>query len=172
MPPCPKGEVCDPDTGDCVLAPSGTLDIIPGKCPNRLREHGLGFLKVSLVSSDIPGEEFDACDVDVATLLLVNDDPACGGAVAPRSREVCRDRATPFLGDLCNCHARRKDGLPDLDMKFKLSELRDALCLNLPAGTISTLCLTGFTTGGTPIRACECVISDRPGDGTPGPGGG
>ncbi len=148
------------------------MDIMPGKCPNRLREHGLGFLNVSLVS----GEDFDACDVILESLLLVNaTDPACGGAVAPRAnpRAKCRDRATPFLGELCDCHNRRKDGLNDLDMKFKNSELRAALCLgDLPAGTVQTLCLTGTTGNGTPINACDCIIVDRPGDGTPGPGGG
>ncbi|MCZ6654100.1 MAG: hypothetical protein O7D91_13880 [Planctomycetota bacterium] len=134
------------------------MDIMPGKCPNRLREHGLGFLNVSLVS----GEDFDACDVNLESLLLVNaTDPACGGAVAPRAnpRAMCRDRATPFLGELCDCHKRRKDGLDDMDMRFKLSEVRDALCLNeLPAGTNITLCLTGEMNDGTPINPCDCVI--------------
>ncbi len=111
--------------------------------------------------------------MDVDSLMLRNPAGNCPGAVAPRSRSVCRDRATPFLGELCDCHNRRKDGLDDLDMKFKNSELRAALCLgNLPAGTVQTLCLTGLTNAGTPINACDCVITDRPGDGTPGPGGG
>jgi len=183
---CPDGEICDPVSGECVEAPSGALDIIPGKFPNRLRQHGLGFLKVALVSADadpdLGTEAFDACDVDIDSLVLVNanadpDLPPCDGFVAPRSnpRPMCKDRATPFTGELCDGWSRRKDGLPDLDMKFKLSELRTALCLDLlPAGTEVTLCLEGVTNDDPPrpIDVCDCVIVDRPGDGTPGPGGG
>ena len=109
--------------------------------------------------------DLDASDVDINTLLLSNaDDADCGGAVAPRMipRPHVRDRATPFLGELCDCHSRRKDGVPDLDMKFKLSEIVNALCLDsLPAGTVVRLELSGSTLDGQPILASDCVILGR-----------
>ncbi|MCH8963538.1 MAG: hypothetical protein IIB58_01145 [Planctomycetes bacterium] len=162
---CPEGEVCDPNAdengdgiGDCVEV-SDFLDITPGKCPNTLRRNGLGFVKISLLGT----EDLDANDVDISSLLLARAD-GVGGSVAPRMtpRPKVRDRATPFLGELCDCHSRRKDGIDDLDMKFKLQEMVEAFELgDMPAGTEVRLELTGSTNDGQPIRAADCVILGR-----------
>ena len=143
----------DPDI-DLLQVNPLVLDIRPGKCPNRLRQHSLGFLKVALIGTS-------ACQVRIDSLQLVNEN-GCGTAVAPLKKQKCADRATPFLGELCDCHKLGADGINDWNMKFKLSDVRVALCLEqLPSGTISTLCLTGNTNEGTPINACDCVILTR-----------
>ena len=151
--------------GDCVEPPSGFLDIIPGKCPNRLRRNGLGWLKMALLGSDDP-EAIDPCDVDPASIQLsrVGGD---GSFVTPRQfpRPKCRDRGTPFLGELCDCHARRKDGIRDLDMRFKLQEVVNVLGLSSeaewPAGSSAILRIDGETFGGQSIGAEDCVELGR-----------
>ena len=35
--------------------------------------------------------------------------------------------ATPFLGELCDCHELTGDGIMDLSMKFKSADVVDAL---------------------------------------------
>ncbi len=161
---CPPGEVCDSAIGACVDAPSGYLDIIPGKCPNRLQRNGLGFLEVSLVSSsEGDGGPFNACDVDVYTIQLCRAD-GTGGCAEPTSNPAprCGDSATPFLGELCGCHGHRKDGLDDLDMRFKMADVVNNLGLaDMPAGVSVGLELTALTNDGQNVTARDCVELGR-----------
>jgi hypothetical protein len=68
--------------------------------------------------------------------------------------------ATPFEGDLCDCHTLGADGYLDLTLKFSTAELVEKLQLDAVAGETIPLTLTGNLSeesGGTPIRGEDCV---------------
>lgn len=78
-----------------------------------------------------------------------------------------RDRATPFLGELCDCHEDGADGTDDLLVKFSKSEVVDTLILDpLPENTELELVLVGSYIDGSPFSARDCVVL------APTPGGG
>jgi len=68
--------------------------------------------------------------------------------------------ATPFDGELCDCHEFEGDGYLDLTLKFDTSELVQTLNLNKVAGETISLLLTGKLKeeyGGSPIEGQDCV---------------
>ncbi len=68
------------------------------------------------------------------------------------------DVATPFNGELCDCHELTGDGIDDLSMKFKSQEVVAALELNdLPPGAPVELCVGGELLDGTEFEACDCI---------------
>ena len=140
------------------------LDIMPGTCPNPVNTNSQGFLRVALVGET----DFAASTAVLATLELARVD-GVGGIVAPhegppgpRTRVV--DLATPFEGEICDCHAPGRDGIDDLVLNFKTNDLVDALDLGSePAGSIVGLTLSGVLDDGTPFSATDCIQVISPG---------
>jgi hypothetical protein len=66
--------------------------------------------------------------------------------------------ATPFEGEPCDCHDLGGDGIVDLAMKFKTSDLVAALLLSeLPAGATVELIVTGSLLDETSFEARDCI---------------
>jgi hypothetical protein len=146
-------EICP---GLCPIV--GALDIKPGSCPNAFNPKSMGVLPVALVGTD----DVPADMVDISTLLLSRAD-GVGGSVAPHEgppgpQTVLADVATPFDGELCDCHELYGDGIMDVSMKFKTRDVVTALGLaGMPAGTEVELTLTGSLTNGTTFSANDCI---------------
>ena len=101
--------------------------------------------------------------MDASTCVLSRADGE-GGTASPVSNPAprCKDRATPFLGELCGCHSDRKDGIDDLDMKFKVADVVNNLGLaDMPAGVSVELELTALTNDGQTVKAGDCVELGR-----------
>lgn len=151
---CNSGYVCNPATGSCELVLTD-LDIMPGRCPNVLRRRGRGAFRVVLLGhNDLRAEE-----VDTASLRLCREsgDTDCVAPMVGHRR--VRDRVTPLKGPHCPCHTLRKDGLNDVDLKFKLSEVVSVLQLDsLPTGAEVVLGIFGYKHNGLPIIAWDCVV--------------
>ena len=127
------------------------IDIKPGACPNPLNLMNKGVLLVAVLGT----AEFDVTTIDPETILLNRN---CE-EVAP-IRWSYEDVATPFTGELCDCHDLNGDGYMDLTLKFDTQELVSNLKLDEAAGATVPLVLTGNLNGencGTPIRGKDCI---------------
>ncbi len=159
---CGEGELCNPTTGVCVPL-LGNLDIMPGKCPNTLRRQGGGFVRVVLLGT----KDLEAEDIDTNTLCLSHGSSEIGCVAPIAGHTRIRDPAAPFEGPLCECHALRKDGINDVDMRFDRDELISVLQLEgLPEGVEVALVLFARTVNGAQIAAGDCVKLGK--QGTPG----
>jgi uncharacterized repeat protein (TIGR01451 family) len=137
------------DPGDEPGTPIGesipvAVDIEPASCPNPLNTKSGGVLPVAILGS----EEFDVSTIDASTVLLAD---------VPPVRWNVEDVATPFDGDVCDCHDLNGDGYLDLTLKFKRREIVTALGLGELCGETIPLALTGNLEGGTPIVGQDCV---------------
>ena len=130
------------------------VDIKPSSCPNPLNLKSKGVLPVAVLST----EEFDVTTIDPMTILLSREEVEEG--VAP-IRSDYEDVATPFEGELCDCHDLNGDGYADLTLKFKTQELVETLGLGEVAGDEIPLTLTGNlreSEGGTAIKGADCIL--------------
>lgn len=130
------------------------LDIRPGCCPNIIdtKKCLVGLVEIALVGDD----SFDIDDVDRDTLQLVRAD-GIGSAVCPLWTKEC-DVATPFTGDLCDCHTLKCDGEKDLVMKFSGTWMEYAFDLNKEKDkTDVRLVLRGKFEDGSEFEASDCV---------------
>jgi hypothetical protein len=135
-----------------VLKIALSLDIKPGSCPNPLNRNSHGLLPVSLLGT----AEFDVSTVLLDSLRISRAD-CIGGDVAPWHTRI-EDAATPFGGELCDCHELTGDGFDDISMKFKIAHVVDALMLDdLPVGSLVELCVSGTLDDGCEFVACDCV---------------
>jgi hypothetical protein len=119
------------------------VDIKPGSCPNPLNVKSQGVLPVAILGT----EYFDVSDVDVGAVRLAG--------VAP-IRFNYADVATPFEGELCDCHELGPDGYLDLTLKFDTQEVLDALG-EVEDGDVLELILTGEGVVGIPIEGSDCI---------------
>lgn len=143
--------VFSPSAQASTISDSVYIDIKPGSCPNSLHVNSKGVLSVAILGTP----EFDVTTIDPETIRIegVVED------VAPL-RWSYEDIATPFEGELYDCHDYDGDGYLDLGLKFKTQELVLKLDLNLYAGQIISLTITGNLKGdhsGTPIMGEDCV---------------
>ncbi|MCZ6851369.1 MAG: integrin alpha, partial [Planctomycetota bacterium] len=142
------------------------LDIKPGSCPNSFNRNSHGVLPVALLGTDT----FDVAQVDISSIRLSRAD-GVGGNVTPHEgppgpHSVFEDAATPFGGQLCDCHELEGDGFTDLSMKFKTDDVVAALQLNdLPAGDLVELVVSGNLLDGTPFSGRDCIRLVPPGTG-------
>ncbi len=121
--------------------------------------------------------DLDVTQVDISSILLFRAD-GVGSAVAPNEgppgpHSTFEDVATPFGGELCDCHEEDGDGITDLAMKFKSQDVVSELQLNgLPPGDLVELCLSGMTLDESEFEVCDCVrlvpTGDMDGDGAVG----
>jgi len=129
------------------------VDIKPGSCPNPLNPKSRGVLTVAVLGT----EDFDVTTIDPASILLARE--GCEDSGVEPLRWNYEDVATPFEGELCDCHDLNGDGYLDLILKFKTQELVATLNLGEVAGEIP-LILTGNLKeeeGGTPIKGSDCI---------------
>jgi hypothetical protein len=140
----------------------GYFDIKPGSCPNPFNCKSKGVLPTALLGT----MDFDVTLVDPASLMIARAD-GMGGSVAP-IRFNYDDVGTPFLGELCDCHALEGDGFMDMTIKFKTQELVSGLMLEGMTGELE-LVLSGMLMDGTPFTANDCILfvplnEEDPGD--------
>jgi hypothetical protein len=129
------------------------VDIKPGSCPNPFNGKSKGVLPVAVLGT----EEFDVSTIDPATILLTRE--GLDDGVAPL-RWDWEDVATPFEGELCDCHDLNGDGWMDLTLKFKTQEVKETLGLGDEVSETLPLLLTGNLLedeGGTPFEGSDCV---------------
>jgi len=74
-----------------------------------------------------------------------------------------KDRATPFDGEPCSCHELKKDGIPDLRMRFFAVKMTFEMELDLlTEGESVELMVTGELLDGTTFVASDCIVIDDP----------
>lgn len=144
------------------------VDIKPGSCPNPLRTrsadgNGNARMKGVLPAAILGTEDFDVTTVDPATLGLTRD--GVEGEVSP-IRYSYEDVATPFEGELCDCHELGGDGYLDLTVKFSRDEAAEVLGLVEEEGSTLPLKIVGNISeeyGGAPIMGEDCIwiLPDR-----------
>jgi hypothetical protein len=135
-----------------------SVDIKPSSCPNPFKlpqdiVEVQGKLPVAILGT----EDFDVTTVDPATVKISRE--GIDGGVSPL-RWAYEDVATPFEGELCDCHDLNGDGHMDLTLKFKRKKLAKVLNLYDAAGNTIPLTITGNLYeefSGTPIRGEDCV---------------
>ncbi len=111
------------------------MDIKPQSCPNPVNLKSKGVLPVAVLGT----EDFDVTQIDPASVKLSREGVA---GVSPL-RWAYEDVATPFEGELCDCHTEGPDGYMDLTLKFSTPELVEVLELADVAGETIPLTLTG-----------------------------
>lgn len=131
------------------------VDIKPGSCPNPFNVKSRGVLPVAVLGS----EEFDVRTIDPTTIRLTRE--GYGEGVKPR-RWSYEDVATPFEGELCDCHDLDGDGWLDLTLKFLTRQVMRTLELGNVDDTtfVSPLLVTGHLkedAGAMPIEGSDCV---------------
>ena len=142
--------------GDCggqVL-----MDIKPGSCPNAFNRGSRGVLPLAILST----ASFDVNSIDLNSLTLSRTDgqgvPLMLEFDGRRTKLVFDDVATPFVGDACECHTHKGDGLPDLMIHVSSSALSDALALNLlDVGARVELRVQGLLMDGGAFEAVDCI---------------
>jgi hypothetical protein len=123
------------------------LDIKPGSCPNPFNTKAHGRLPVAVLGT----EAFDVTQIDVTTLALEGPD----GAAYPIWNRL-GDVATPFEGELCDCHELGADGFTDLKLQFMRPDVT-AILGSVDDGDMIQLTLTGDLVDGTEFEASDCI---------------
>lgn len=120
------------------------IDIKPGSCPNPLNVNNKGVLPVAILGT----EDFDVFDIDVASIRLEGISPIRSGY---------EDVATPFEGEICECHELGADGYLDLTLKFTTQEIVDAIG-DVNDGDEVILTISGKLSDGRDFEGADCVV--------------
>jgi hypothetical protein len=141
---------------DAVAAPGSEIsvnfDIKPGSCPNPINRKSKGVLPVAICGT----EDFDVTTIDPGTIQLTRE--GVDVYVSPLCWSL-EDVATPFEGELCDCHELGGDGFTDLTIKFKIQEVKELLS-DADLDLEITLTIIGNLKeeyGGSPISGQDCV---------------
>jgi hypothetical protein len=127
------------------------VDIKPGSCPNPLNKKSKGVLPVAVLGT----EDFDVTAIDPETIELTLE--GVEGGVLPL-RWNYEDVATPFEGELCDCHELEGDGILDLTLKFDTQDLVGELDLcDFDDGEEIPLTITGYLYDGREIKGADCI---------------
>jgi hypothetical protein len=119
------------------------IDIKPGSCPNPLNVKDKGVLSVAILGTTA----FNVFDIDVASIRLEGISPI---------RSSYEDVATPFEGQICECHELGADGYLDLTLKFAIQEIFKALG-NVNDGDEVILTVSGNISDGRDFEGLDCV---------------
>ncbi len=103
------------------------VDIRPGSCPNPFSARSRGVVPIAIVGSGA----FDVKQIQTGALRLSRADGA-GGSIKPvtgprRIRASIEDVVAPFDAGPCGCRELPADGIDDLVVKFRASELAGLL---------------------------------------------
>ena len=132
------------------------VDIKPGSCPNPLNLKSKGVLPVAVLGT----LDFDVTSIDPTTIRLALAAGEGEPSVIPLRWSI-EDVATPFEGELCDCHSLNGDGYLDLTLKFDMQELVVTLGLDAYEGETIPLILIGNLMGengeGLPIIGSDCI---------------
>lgn len=120
------------------------IDIKPGSCPNPLNVKSKGVLPVAILGT----EDFDIFDIDVASIRMEGISPIRSGY---------EDVATPFEGEICECHELGADGYLDLTLKFTTQEIVDAIG-DVNDGDEVILSIIGKLSDGSDFAGADCVV--------------
>lgn len=129
------------------------VDIKPGSCPNPLNTGKKGVIPVAILGT----EDFDVTTIDPATIQITMEGLEVG--VSPL-RWNLEDVATPFEGELCDCHDLDGDGYMDLTLKFEAQEVVNTLTLEDYAGETIPLTINGNLMeefSGTQFEGQDCM---------------
>ncbi len=99
-------------------------------------------------------EDFDVTNINPDTIQLSRKGFQDG--FTPISWKD-KDVATPFDGELCECHKLKGDGYADLCLKFDASEIVSALGA-ANEGDVLELTITGELFDGTLIGGADCMV--------------
>ncbi|UCC30878.1 MAG: FG-GAP repeat protein [Phycisphaerales bacterium] len=134
------------------------LDVRPRSCPNRVNPTSSGMVQMAITGSEL----LDVREIDIDSLMLTRAD-GVGGSVAPLTGPPgpgvhVRDVATPFTGELCDCHDLAGDGIDDLVLKFSTREMVEVLELDSQGGAVElALTITGSLLDGAEFSASDCI---------------
>jgi hypothetical protein len=122
------------------------IDIKPNSCPNALNIDPKGILTVAILGT----ADLNVSDIDPLSVSLEG--------VAP-IRSSIKDVATPVVNpqSYCECNSEWEDGFDDLILKFKTSDVVDALG-EVQHGDKVGLILTGKLDNETSIEGHDCVV--------------
>ncbi len=124
------------------------LDIKPGSCPNPINHKSKGGVPVAILGA----EGRDVSEIIPNSVRLEGVAPVEG-------RWVVVDVATPFTGELCDCHEACSDGFDDLVLHFSTQAVVAALGLGPgDVGDNIQLTLSATLVDGTVIEVSDCVI--------------
>jgi hypothetical protein len=146
----PQTTTTTPPAGEIEVS----IDIKPGSCPNPIGNgDNNGVMPFAIMGTT----DFDITQIDPESIRITRE--GVDDEVAP-IRWSYEDVATPFEGELCDCHCLKGDGIMDLSMKVYREDLVDILDLQELAGQTVELTITGNLLdefGGTPIVGEDCV---------------
>ena len=144
-----------------------TMKVKQGACPAPVNPHSNGAVPMLLVGD----ANFNVQSVIQETLELRRCDGEGGVATPMPDRFRIKDMNHPREGDLacgeCGCDeggGQNPDGILDLQLKFKTSDMLADLDLAIGGGTV-TLELTGELTDGSIVIGRGCVAVVPPGSG-------
>jgi hypothetical protein len=131
-------------------------DVKPGGCPNSFNRNSNGVLPVAILGTP----SFDVSDINLSTVRIsraVGVQPGVApheGPPGPHS--TFGDTATPYTGPDGGCHELNGDGIVDLNLKFKSSDVTSVLNLNeFDAGALVQIKITGELEDGTPFTGYD-----------------
>lgn len=121
-----------------------SIDIKPGKCPNKIHAKGNNPLQVAVCGSDI----IDVYDIDVGSIEIWGVKPT-----KISYRDVATAKSEPPESGECLCDTNGRDGTVDLLIRFEKQEILDII------GQVSSteLPLTGHLKDGTNIVGIDCI---------------
>jgi hypothetical protein len=134
------------------------VDIKPGSCPNPFRLlQDVVDLRGQLPVAILGTEDFDVTTIDPVTIRMTRE--GVDAEVEPL-RSAYEDVATPFEGELCDCHDLNGDGYMDLTLKFDRKEVAEALKLWQVLGQTIPFTIAGNLNeeyADIPIAGQDCV---------------
>lgn len=145
------------NTGTCtqmltVMRRVASLDVRPGSCPNEYKIGPGGLLSMSIAGRP----DFDVRQIDASTVELWT--ASCtDGPIEPAQVKI-EDNATPYTGTDGGCHTAKKDGRPDLSLRFTSQTVANGLHLkSYPTTSPIKLVVTGKLTNGATFIATDSV---------------
>jgi hypothetical protein len=122
-----------------------------GSCPNPINLKDQRVMPFAIMGTT---SGFDVTQIDPASIRLSRE--GTPGEVATL-RWSYEDVATPFAGELCNCHTLKGDGYKDLALKVDAQAVIKTLKLAEVVGQTIPLTITGKLYDWTPIKGQDCI---------------